>query len=76
MENDFLSHISQYLIKMDLAETFQIFTFWLKLSLESLKPQRRISEKVMNEWVLDYYGNATVTQHCNVSRHRRLSCQI
>lgn len=32
-------------------------------------------EKVMNEWILVYYGNTIVTKLYNVSRHMELGCQ-
>ena len=78
MENDFLSHRSQYLIKWIQQKLSKYSPLWLRLNPECLKPKKRFFfflQKVMNEWILVYYGNTIVTKHCNVSRHRELGCQ-
>lgn len=77
MENNFLRHRSQYLIKWVQQKLSKYSPFWLRLNPECLKPKSRIFffQKVMNEWILVYYGNTIVTKHYNVSRHRQLGCQ-
>lgn len=61
--------------KMDLAETFQIFTFGWGYAWRVKSPKGEYFEKVMNERILVYYGNAVVTRHYNVSRHTWVGCQ-